>query len=170
METTKFAGLKEKFLDIKREMMREGEALLKETFQAAFDANPSLYAIVWYQYTPYFNDGDPCTFSINEPYLLLNAGPDDLEHFEGSEYVGDNPLVETLGLDYIRYAIKGWPEWWSGSTDKEIWDGLDLAPLAELRELFDDKEMEDIFLQAFDDHAVVKATREGFAVEEFQHE
>lgn len=27
----------------------------------------------WYQYTPYFNDGEPCTFSVHKPTLFING-------------------------------------------------------------------------------------------------
>lgn len=31
--------------------------------------NPEIQKISWRQYTPYFNDGDECVFSVHEPYI-----------------------------------------------------------------------------------------------------
>ena len=31
-------------------------------------AAPEIAALRWRQYTPYFNDGEPCTFSVNDLY------------------------------------------------------------------------------------------------------
>ena len=35
-------------------------------------ANPRVKAIAWRQYAPYFNDGEPCEFSVNDPVLVLD--------------------------------------------------------------------------------------------------
>ena len=37
--------------------------------QALFDRHPVLEFVSWTQYAPYFNDGDPCTFSVHEAYI-----------------------------------------------------------------------------------------------------
>jgi hypothetical protein len=34
-----------------------------------FSANPVLVSFGWRQYTPYFNDGEECTFSANTDYF-----------------------------------------------------------------------------------------------------
>jgi hypothetical protein len=53
---------------------------LREHFAALFAAHPDVAGIRWTQYTPHFNDGEPCTFGVNEPDLLLVGGdPDDEE-------------------------------------------------------------------------------------------
>lgn len=37
-----------------------------ELFADTFAQNPYVKAMVWYQYTPYFNDGDACTFRLRD--------------------------------------------------------------------------------------------------------
>lgn len=49
-----------------KELRAQGEACLKEAFSDFFKAHPNVSAIRWAQYTPYFNDGDPCNFSVRE--------------------------------------------------------------------------------------------------------
>src|SRR5687768_12752869 len=34
-------------------------------------------AVIWHQYTPYFNDGDPCTFSVYGEGVFLTGSEDD---------------------------------------------------------------------------------------------
>lgn len=38
--------------------------------------NKLVIGITWTQYTPYFNDGDPCVFRIREPRLKFIDTPD----------------------------------------------------------------------------------------------
>ena len=56
-----------KTMDEARAKMREHvKAALSETFVAFFKENPEVSRIQWAQYTPYFNDGDSCTFSVRD--------------------------------------------------------------------------------------------------------
>ncbi len=34
---------------------------------------PPGYSLTWRQYTPYFNDGSPCKFSVHDPYLVKDG-------------------------------------------------------------------------------------------------
>lgn len=43
-----------------------------------FNNNPGLVGISWPQYTPYFNDGDPCEFGVHESELKYS----DMEEYE----------------------------------------------------------------------------------------
>ena len=52
----------------------DGQSALKETFTAFFEANPTVDAIRWRQYTPYFNDGDACTFSVRDFNYQIDGG------------------------------------------------------------------------------------------------
>jgi len=38
-------------------------SLFKRQLEASFKLHPEVNAVRWNQYTPYFNDGEPCTFS-----------------------------------------------------------------------------------------------------------
>jgi hypothetical protein len=45
----------------------------------AFFEETGIQAIVWTQYTPYFNDGEECTFSVHEPvFVRKNFDPGNL--------------------------------------------------------------------------------------------
>lgn len=44
---------------------------------------PGLTAVRWRQYTPYFNDGDECVFSIGEKYFNIGADPESGDYEDG---------------------------------------------------------------------------------------
>ncbi len=53
------------------------KAEARDAFQAEFktflDAHPNVLGFVWEQYTPYFNDGDPCEFGVREIRVIFNT-------------------------------------------------------------------------------------------------
>lgn len=51
-------------------MQVAGETALKELFAGIFKEFPEVLAIGWCQYTPGFNDGDPCLFSLNDVMVV----------------------------------------------------------------------------------------------------
>jgi len=70
---------------------KEGENAVKEVFKEFFDKHPSAESISWTQYTPYFNDGDPCYFSVNE--MELNADEDYEDEEKNSEESQEDPTL-----------------------------------------------------------------------------
>jgi hypothetical protein len=69
---------------------------LKKEFKAVitklFEENSELKAIVWEQYTPYFNDGNTCYFALTE-VVFTNATGDDLDLISYGGYDGENEDV-----------------------------------------------------------------------------
>jgi len=59
---TTFVAAELKVMD---QSMRE---TLKKVFMHWFKFNPDVHALFWHQYTPYFNDGEQCEFSIGDIY------------------------------------------------------------------------------------------------------
>lgn len=61
----------EEYFKIKEEMRQrlkaEGISIVTRELEKFFDAVPQCIALRWRQYTPFFNDGDPCVFSVNGP-------------------------------------------------------------------------------------------------------
>lgn len=80
---TKFDELATVMAEAKAKIEAEGKRALKEYLEDTFIAYPQIKAIGWTQYTPYFNDGDECIFSVREPQLLLaESQKDDEEDYE----------------------------------------------------------------------------------------
>ncbi len=117
-----------------------GKEALGDAFKAVFDAYPEILAVKWAQYTPYFNDGEPCEFSVGEFYVKKD-GPEP-----------DGGYDDEDGFCYLSYSDK--------TAVTEAVRGLHRTA----------NELEDVFKETFGDHAEVVATREGFGVEEYSHD
>lgn len=129
--------------------------LVKPAFREMFEACPSIEAVRWRQYTPYFNDGDACVFRVGDHYLKFTG--DKKDEAEGDDDDGDyeDGFSSTYGLTGEKEAAA--------------------AIVSELFRCLDDEMM----LTAFEDHAKITATREGFEitatregfeVEEYDHD
>lgn len=79
--------------EYQRLVMDLGKEAVREQLQGLFDAHPELEAVHWSQYTPYFNDGEPCTFGLNQVYYKLR----------GQDTGGD----DDNGFEYIPYGDRG---------------------------------------------------------------
>lgn len=55
----------ETFRAEREEFKKKTNEFLFSIFKEFFERNPEVNVIYWTQYTPYFNDGDPCYFSVN---------------------------------------------------------------------------------------------------------
>jgi hypothetical protein len=63
-------------------MQAHSSQYIELSVQSFFDACPEIESIFWTQYTPYFNDGDSCEFSVHELHYTVEGLPSD-DH-EGS--------------------------------------------------------------------------------------
>src|SRR5271170_2963726 len=71
----KLASLKKQQAAVAKEMANAAKAAFKEMSAGVFKANPALISFRWTQCTPYWNDGDTCTFSaaIEYPSVTFEA-------------------------------------------------------------------------------------------------
>lgn len=112
---------------------------------------PEVEAIKWSQYTPYWNDGEVCTFRVGEVYVKLTGDVDDCGDDEDGwrdSYDLQNSTVPEALLAAAEGAHEVLEEM-SYQETKKFYNALE---------------------DAFGDHAEVVATREGFAIEEYEHE
>lgn len=112
--------------------------------------NPLIEAVQWEQYTPYFNDGEPCEFTIYSISVKPVGGrPDDGDNEDG--------FIDHWSLKY------------HGENDRP-----ELLPIYEATEALDNAvnggEFYDVLLDAFGDHATVTVTSEGITVDFYEHD
>jgi len=127
----------------------EGKAAIIEGVKDLFEkTNGLVTAIRWRQYTPHFNDGDPCEFGVGEVCFRLStqepnsdSDQDDSEYGDGYLSLWDNGITGIAGL-------KG--------TLKEFSASLN--------------EIEDALKIAFGDHVMVTATVNKIDIEEYEHD
>ncbi|GHJ49682.1 hypothetical protein Cs7R123_70240 [Catellatospora sp. TT07R-123] len=117
----------------------------------------------WRQYTPYFNDGDPCVFGIYGFWVRTAADDDELDRDElrVAEYEDPHP-----SLGGHRREGDGW------SRQLGPYEGEQQERYGRVRELGDALLADvfaDVLLEAFGDHAQVTVRRTGIVVESYKH-
>jgi len=85
---------------------------IKKQYQAAcktfFDANPNVH-LVWTQYAPYFNDGDPCEFAVNTPDIVVGEKEELIDHnFRWGEHDDSDKLTPEVKeqVEYLAGFIE----------------------------------------------------------------
>jgi hypothetical protein len=59
---------------------------LKVDLKELFSTNPEITGIMWTQYAPHFNDGEPCVFSVNEMhYCVKEFDPAQVPRYPGED-------------------------------------------------------------------------------------
>lgn len=138
------------------EVRKAASDLLQSEFKKVivmfFTHCPEVNVIKWTQYTPYFNDGDTCEFSVNDPVFSNTTDVENLSVY--GEYGGDDADV------------------WCECGSRRMNDAP--AHLHEYIRALDkfllSKELESVMKDVFGDHATVTVTREGIEVEEYDHD
>lgn len=141
--------------------------------------DPRIHTIGWTQYTPYFNDGEPCEFSVGQPWFTTTGLPkldeetgaptdqhdlgEDDDDFEGYSYeMSTYSRHPTLGGVLSRYNQ---PEQPYAGPDEALWNAC-----KELSDAIEGGEFEDELLEAFGDHAEVRIRASGITVDGYSHD
>lgn len=131
---------------------------------------PPGYAVKWTQYTPYFNDGDACTFSVHAPYIVSvddedsegfglaeavekYGKPDEERSYERRDWATNKTVTKT-------YTVHGFPkiDGWTKAKMKQLDDAWDELP-------------EDLLESAFGDHVEAIVRADGtFEVNKYSHD
>lgn len=138
--------------------------------QAVLDL-PSVVAFGWSQYTPYFNDGEPCVFSVNELRVKLDTDDEDTSLYDCDFCVSCRP---DLGRVEFQRGPDGRVLY--GAAGEYLWqpyqgpDEHRYKVLKAANEAIQDPAFERVLLDKFGDHAMVKVTRAGIEVEFYSHD
>lgn len=148
MNFQQFNELKDKY---KQEIKENGLKLVQDAFNQFFEEHPNIKTVQWRQYTPYFNDGEPCEFGVqdfwytSEEFASPDDCPDNIENYAYDKYGGKKDEVPPQG-----YA------WQFGSSVKNFEKNL---------------RDEEFFKSAFGDHVSVTFTRNWHLVNSYtQHD
>jgi hypothetical protein len=138
---------------------------MKEVFKEFWALNPGITAVVWTQYAPYFNDGDPCEFSVHEVAFTNATGEvlnENIDSIAWADYDDEGEDGFFSFADYsVERILKENPEFASEVNQESI---------KALSTLLNSSVMEDIMEATFGNDALVIATREGFEVQEYDHD
>jgi hypothetical protein len=140
-----------------------------EQSKMLFEQFPDLKSFSWTQYTPYFNDGDECTFGANTEYpsiKLTDSKDQEDEEFDDEDeddYISIYNVKKTEDGRYIdKYEI-------GEKGEVEIPDRKKIVAF-EVKEFL--TEFEDDSLKAmFGDHVRVTVSRDGTVEQdEYEHD
>jgi len=139
---------------------------LQPILQAVLE-DPTIVEFGWRQYTPYFNDGEPCTFGISGTWVRTTVDEDaeedeldvwshrSLGRMTGGEWIDDPDLPgrrKRVGDQY---------------------EGPDEARYRRCKALeaaVEGGAFENVLLDAFGDHAAVTVRRAGIEIEFYNHD
>lgn len=165
---TEFDKLLSDQRELQRQFQERAQSLFKNITKQFFDKNPGITGVVWTQYTPYFNDGDTCEFSVND-VTFTNAPLDELCNIRWGEYEGEADGV--WACENIQHVLTSDRDYYKEDADLiRASGGVDAASCKLFNEAICSGEMESVMLAMFGDHAKIIATREGFDVDEYDHD
>jgi hypothetical protein len=154
--------------ELKRKFQEQAQSLFKDITKEFFEKNPGVTGVIWTQYTPYFNDGDTCVFSVGD-LTFTNAPADELSDIRWGEYEGETEGV--WAADNIGYVLESDREYYQGTKNAILAaGGVDATSCALFAKAVGSSEMEDVMQAMFGDHVKVIATRAGFEVDEYDHD
>jgi len=153
-------NLLKELLAVKRDAIAEINKILKVSLREIFVDYPLIKGIKWAQYTPYFNDGDACVFSINVIYYT-NETVSEVQEDEGKcPTIWDNCWDSNL--------------WYSTWSTRVNFEGVpeELHPF--LRQITEVEpvihELENELHDCFGDHVEIILLPTKIIVEEYDHE
>jgi hypothetical protein len=162
MNKEKFAILKEKQEEIKKmkkEMVEASNKIFTELTKIIFEEHPKVKSFGWNQYTPYFNDGDTCTFSADTDYIRINE-----EYVDGSNWVNETIITNYGNWNREKKVYEGRTEVPNLNYDADLSKAVD--EITDFLSNFDN----DFFISQFGDHAEITVTAEGVSVDEYEHD
>lgn len=137
----------------RRSPQRSGEEFLVE-LDKLLDSG-DVEAVRWTQYTPYFNDGEPCEFRLGEPHAKAIGDDESGDYEDGFVDSFQTGYYDRELRTYVRNPV---PEHLVAAEEA----------LREFSRAFWD--FEEFLEVTFGDHARVTATKAGFNVEFYHHD
>lgn len=177
---------KERLLAIREEMKRLREKA-KKTSQNVFNAesgklfedHPDLVSFSWTQYTPHFNDGDPCTFSSHHDcFSMIMKRPVDEETRKKTEAaraalaeIGESLPERPEEQDEILFEEAGYSYDSTWESTKAKFDAVPgsretAESIKTFLSVFDDED----FHQMFGDGMEVTVTKDGANAKWYDHD
>lgn len=137
-----FKTLQQRIEALNVEMQEKSKVLMKEALRDFFEQYDGIvHNLFWTQYTPYFNDGESCEFSVHDVYITLTSDVDDEDLEEGSDVYGPEDVIklkekvavwESFNKDPVTAALEHQTNYiqqfkrdpfeadrWSGKTPKQ---------------------------------------------------
>lgn len=164
--TAKYKEARAKMVEAKKQIKKTANDAFTEMSADFFENNPAILSLCWAQYTPYWNDGDTCTFSANTNYPSFTFEAKDGKTLHYDENMSELTVVGSAVRDEeedIEYSEDDQID--QGPYEKEI-DKHAKAVISFLN-VFEEEDLEVMF----GDHMKITVNRNGkVKTEEYEHE
>ncbi len=156
---------KEKYNKAKREleqmMAAEGQNIVHELLDEFVKSTKGVESVRWKQYTPFFDDGNPCTFSIHEVSVKLTED----YYFDVTGRSMDKAEEDDVFLN--SWNVSRYDSFTGSLVSNNNGKALIFA-LKNLEKKLNDEEM--LLEKTFGDHASVTYYRGDFFLEDCNHD
>jgi hypothetical protein len=158
----KLKELKEKqskISDIKKEVVDLSSSIFEDFYKYIFEKYPKLESFGWSQYTPYFNDGDTCIFSVNTDYISIND-----ECVDDADWSSKVNIISWGTWNRELRVYEGKVEEPNPKYDNELSSAS--SEISNFLGGFDN----DFYLAKFGDHAEITVTKNGVDISDYEHD
>lgn len=172
-------------LEASRKALRDhGRSALAEAFWEFFGTYPEAERIVWTQYTPHFNDGEACVFSVNdwechgdgEAFGVKPSMPDEDDRQYGYGEYGVIAALQAVEANDSNRSSRRWyqqnrPELAAAKAPLRALTDREAALIRDFERLQGQyKTLGEVARDTIGDHALVVVTRKGIEIEEYDHD
>ncbi len=160
--TDKFEVLKEKnsqLLKLKEEINEVSAQAFTDFIKTFFVKNPKIKSFGWTQYTPYFNDGESCQFSVNTDYIKVNG-----EYADDQDWISPKNILSYGKWDSVSKSYVGREEAINPNYDEELVKATD-----EIRDFLGHFN-EDFYHSQYGDHVEITVSESGVNISEYDHD
>jgi len=144
---------------IRSEINKTSKEIFDEFCKNIFFKYSKLNSFSWSQYTPYFNDGDVCVFSVYTDYLKINGQP-----AEESDWFSEKTITDWGKWNPKKKIYENRLSKDNDKFDSELRAAND--EIVDFLNLFDN----DFFQENYGDHAEITITPNGLNIQEYDHE
>lgn len=158
-------------LDYKTRM----KGFFEEAISSLFEVIPDLGSLVWVQYTPFFNDGEPCEFGVHDVYAYTTKYSFSSDNLDNDVFYGE-------GEGQIQTSKPG--DWvYKSAEEGRDWAVEQLKHYEEAKNKFTESQFEliakvtsfinsneDLMYEVFGDHVQVIINKDGASAEEYDHD
>jgi len=144
---------------IQKEVVKLSSSIFDDFRNYIFDKYNKLESFGWTQYTPYFNDGEACTFCANTDYLIING-----DYVDESNWISPVNIISWGNWNTETKSYVGRVEEENKNFDKNLSDASN--EIIDFLSNFDNE----FYLRKFGDHAEIIVTRTGVDISDYDHD
>lgn len=163
--------------DVEKGLRGRTDQLTQEEFAALVKPlldDPNIVELSWRQYTPYFNDGDVCEFTVYDLSLRTVWDSEDADRDE----LCANKYHKSIGNLVYKYDDEPTEDRWGRvyrqgryvDAENPHFDADRLAKAEALSAAMANGSTDNLLYDLFGDHATVTVTRDGIAIDYYEHD